>query len=160
MSNVPPELRAITAYLKDKEHLKTQGLFVNSADSVMLEAMHQAPDGNPSGDGGPSAQGGRFAAVEKVRTALDKGQPVSHPHAKLAVQHHTYWLACTARNHITELGQLEILLHILQTHCSYVWMADIANDLGTMHGYVSIILCAYQVKVQPMSRAALLLLEL
>ena len=82
MSNVPPELRAITAYLKDKERLKTQGLFVNSADSVMLEAMHQPPDRTP-GEGGSGAQGGRFAGVEKVRTALDKGQPVSHPHTNI-----------------------------------------------------------------------------
>ena len=43
MSHVPPELRAITGHLRDKGRLKTQGLFVNSADAVMLWAMHQPP---------------------------------------------------------------------------------------------------------------------
>ena len=75
ISNVPPELRAITAYLKAKDRLKTQGLFVNSADSVMLWAMHQPPEG-VGVETGMGAQGGRSAAVEMVKEALDRGQQV------------------------------------------------------------------------------------
>lgn len=86
-NSIPPELRAITDYLKSKDRLKTQGLFVNSADSVMLWAMHQPPDGS-GGEGGTGAQGGRSGAVASVREALDRGQPVCSASHNLSLMPH------------------------------------------------------------------------
>lgn len=79
-SHVPPELRAITAYLRDKGRLRTPGLFVNSADAAMLWAMHQPPEvGTPDNNREPKS--GCALAVRQVREALDRGQevPRSYP---------------------------------------------------------------------------------
>ena len=75
---VPPELRAITAYLRDKERLKTPGLFVNSADAAMLWAMHQPPDLATS-DSSKEPKSGCALAVKQIREALDRGQEVELP---------------------------------------------------------------------------------
>ncbi|DBA87288.1 hypothetical protein WJX77_005794 [Trebouxia sp. C0004] len=74
-SHVPPELRAITAYLKDKGRLRTPGLFVNSADAAMLWAMHQPAEvGTPDNNREPKS--GCALAVRQVREALDCGQEI------------------------------------------------------------------------------------
>ena len=77
-SHVPPELRAITGYLRDKGRLRTPGLFVNSADAAMLWAMHQPAEvGTPDNNREPKS--GCALAVRQVREALDRGQEV-HKH--------------------------------------------------------------------------------
>ncbi|KAL0027397.1 hypothetical protein WJX79_008379 [Trebouxia sp. C0005] len=74
-THVPPELRAITAYLRDKGRLRTPGLFVNSADAAMLWAMHQPAEvGTPDNNREPKS--GCALAVRQVREALDRGQEV------------------------------------------------------------------------------------
>ncbi len=80
-SHVPPELRAITAYLRDKGRLRTPGLFVNSADAAMLWAMHQPAEvGTPDNNREPKS--GCALAVRQVREALDRGQEVGkHIHS-------------------------------------------------------------------------------
>lgn len=75
---VPPELRAITAYLRGKERLKTAGLFVNSADAAMLWAMHQPPE-QSAAENNREPKAGCALAVKQVREALDRGQEVFHP---------------------------------------------------------------------------------
>ena len=75
---VPPELRALTAFLRDKERLKTAGLFVNSADAAMLWAMHQPPE-QSAAESNREPKAGCALAVKQVREALDRGQEVSHP---------------------------------------------------------------------------------
>ena len=72
---VPPELRAVTAFLRDKQRLRTPGLFVNSADAAMLWAMHQPPD-QTSADSNREPKAGCALAVKQVREALDRGQQV------------------------------------------------------------------------------------
>ena len=74
-SHVPPEIRAITAYLRDKGRLRTPGLFVNSADAAMLWAMHH-PQEMGSSDSSREAKNGCALAVKQVREALDMGQQV------------------------------------------------------------------------------------
>lgn len=74
-SHVPPEIRAITAYLRDKGRLRTPGLFVNSADAAMLWAMHH-PQEMGSSDSSREAKNGCALAVKQVREALDRGQQV------------------------------------------------------------------------------------
>ncbi len=82
-SHVPPELRAITGYLRDKGRLRTPGLFVNSADAAMLWAMHQPAEvGTPDNNREPKS--GCALAVRQVREALDRGQEVhTHSHTHL-----------------------------------------------------------------------------
>ena len=75
---LPPELRAITTFLKDKERLKTAGLFVNSADAAMLWAMHQ-PSEQSAAESNREPKAGCALAVKQVREALDRGQEVLHP---------------------------------------------------------------------------------
>ena len=74
-SHVPSEIRAITAYLRDKGRLRTPGLFVNSADAAMLWAMHH-PQEMGSSDSSREAKNGCALAVKQVREALDRGQQV------------------------------------------------------------------------------------
>lgn len=82
-SHVPPELRAITGYLRDKGRLRTPGLFVNSADAAMLWAMHQPAEvGAPDNNREPKS--GCALAVRQVREALDRGQEV-HTHTNTSV---------------------------------------------------------------------------
>ena len=75
---VPPELRAITAFLRDKQRLGTAGLFVNSADAAMLWAMHQ-PAEQTAVESNREPKAGCALAVKQVREALDSGQEVFHP---------------------------------------------------------------------------------
>ena len=77
LPRVPPELRAITAFLRDKERLKTAGLFVNSADAAMLWAMHQ-PAEQSAAESNREPKAGCALAVKPVREALDRGQEVLH----------------------------------------------------------------------------------
>ena len=80
---MPPELRAITGYLRDKGRLRTPGLFVNSADAAMLWAMHQPAEvGTPDNNREPKS--GCALAVRQVREALDRGREV-HTHTNTSV---------------------------------------------------------------------------
>lgn len=74
--HVPPELRALTTWLRGGERLRTTGLFVNSTDAAMLWAMHQPAD-KAAADSNREPKGGCALAVKHIREALDRGQQVS-----------------------------------------------------------------------------------
>lgn len=76
--HVPPELRALTAWLRGNERLKTAGLFVNSADAAMLCGMHQ-PARQATAETSREPNGGCALGVKQVREALDRGQEVHPP---------------------------------------------------------------------------------
>lgn len=76
---VPPELRAMTTFLRGQGRLRTTGLFVNSADAAMLWAMHQPPE-QSAAESNREPKAGCALAVRQIREALDRGQEVM-PHA-------------------------------------------------------------------------------
>lgn len=76
---VPPELRAMTSFLRDQGRLKTTGLFVNSADAAMLWAMHQPPE-QLAAESNREPKAGCTVAVKQIREALDRGQEVIPSH--------------------------------------------------------------------------------
>ena len=105
---VPPELRAITAYLRGKERLKTAGLFVNSADAAMLWAMHQPPE-QSAAESNREPKAGCALAVKQIREALDRGQEVSHPcptTGLLVLQARLYVGTCRPETHLCHFEQL------------------------------------------------------
>lgn len=55
---VPPELRALTSYLRRPEVLQTPGLFINRADHMALEVAAESK------------------IVREIREALDEGRPI------------------------------------------------------------------------------------
>ena len=75
---VPPELRAMTTFLRDQGRLRTTGLFVNSADAAMLWAMHQPPE-QSAAESNREPKAGCALAVKHIREALDRGQEVIAP---------------------------------------------------------------------------------
>ena len=79
---MPPELRALTTWLRKSERLKTAGLFVNSTDAAMLWAMHQPAD-KAAADSNREPKGGCALAVKQIREALDRGQEVFAPPSPL-----------------------------------------------------------------------------
>lgn len=75
---VPPELRAMTSFLRDQGRLRTTGLFVNSADAAMMWAMHQPPE-QSAAESNREPKAGCALAVKQIREALDRGQEVTPP---------------------------------------------------------------------------------
>lgn len=61
---LPQEVRALTDFLREKEHLAAHGLFVNSAEQAFAAATE-----GPAGSRVP-------APVRTIREALDRGLPV------------------------------------------------------------------------------------
>lgn len=61
---LPQEVRALTDFLREKDHLATHGLFVNSAEQAFAAATE-----GPRGSRVP-------APVRTIREALDRGLPV------------------------------------------------------------------------------------
>ncbi len=129
-SHVPPELRAVTAYLRDKGRLRTPGLFVNSADAAMLWAMHQPAEvGTPDNNREPKS--GCALAVRQVREALDRGKEV-HKHIYFYCHIYSIRHMCSYC-HIYSYRHMYSYRHSAWLYCSQIHVRLIKHYQSIQH---------------------------